>query len=192
MKPFILASQSPRRKQLLEQVQLPFKVVKSEIEEKVDPALSPDELVASLAWQKATDVFSRDENQVVLGADTIVSIGGKVLGKPKNELEAKEMLKHLSGQKHQVYTGVAIRSQEHNFTFFEKADVQFYELDESEIESYIASGEPFDKAGSYGIQGLGATLVEKIEGDYFTIVGLPVARLVRALKEKQMINTRNP
>ncbi|WP_096189535.1 Maf family protein [Evansella halocellulosilytica] len=192
MKPFILASQSPRRKQLLEQVQLPFSIEKSQIEEKFDPKLSPEELVVSLALQKATDVFSRHQDRIVLGADTVVTIDGNVLGKPTDNIDAKKMLQQLSGKKHEVMTGVAIISKEKHLTFYEKTAVYFFELSESDIDAYIASGEPFDKAGSYGIQGLGAALVEKIEGDYFSVVGLPVARVVRAFKENNLISTRMP
>ncbi|MBU9721906.1 MULTISPECIES: Maf family protein [Bacillaceae] len=183
MKPLILASQSPRRKQLLEQVQLPFSIQVSHVDETVDPNDNPADMVASLAFQKADAVFKNNKDHVVLGADTIVAIDGEVLGKPKDAQEAKEMLRQLSGSQHQVLTGVAILSKDHHVTFVEKADVLFYPLTEDEITTYVATGEPFDKAGAYGIQGIGATLVEKIHGDYFSIVGLPISKVVRALKK---------
>ncbi|WP_096435948.1 Maf family protein [Alteribacter populi] len=182
MKQFILASQSPRRKELLEQAQVPFQTISSRVEEKVDPSLSPEELVVSLAQQKAYDVYKDHPDHVVLGSDTVVSIDGLVLGKPKNHDEAKNMLQLLSGRTHEVFTGVFIYSDEKTIGFSEKAEVQFFNLSAEEIDAYIASGEPFDKAGSYGIQGLGAVLVERISGDYFAIVGLPLAKTVRALK----------
>lgn len=187
MKPLILASQSPRRKQLLEQVQIPFTVVTSQIEEKENPDLRPEELVLSLASQKAEAVFHHHEDHVVLAADTIVVIDGLVLGKPKNDEEAVQMLKHLSGKSHHVLTGVSIFAQGKKVSFYEKAEVTFFPLTDEEILSYVSSGEPLDKAGSYGIQGLGATLVEKISGDYFTIVGLPIARVVRVLRKEFQI-----
>ncbi|MBU9711022.1 Maf family protein [Evansella tamaricis] len=182
MKPLILASQSPRRKQLLEQVQLPFSIQVSNVDENVLEKL-PEDLVVSLAYQKAAEVYRQFPTQVVLGADTIVTAGGEILGKPKDAQEAKNTLRKLSGTLHQVLTGVAILSEEKEVTFVEKADVQFFSLTEEEIEDYVKSGEPFDKAGAYGIQGIGATLVESIRGDYFTIVGLPIAKVVRALRE---------
>ena len=187
MKPLILASQSPRRKQLLEQVQIPFSIVSSQIEEKMNHELSPEELVLSLAAQKAEAVYRDHEDHVVLAADTIVVIDGRVLGKPNSAEEAVHMLKRLSGQTHHVLTGVSIFGQNRNVCFFEKAEVTFFPLTDEEILAYVRSGEPSDKAGAYGIQGLGATLVEKISGDYFTIVGLPIARVVRVLKNEFQI-----
>ncbi|SDZ04023.1 septum formation protein [Evansella caseinilytica] len=185
MKPFILASQSPRRKQLLEQVQLSFSIEQSRMEEIINQDDSPQEAVASLAHQKARDVFLRNRHHVVIGADTIVVIDGEILGKPADEKEAKAMLNKLSGRTHHVYTGVSIVSEDKTITFTETAEVHFYELSTEEIDAYVRSGDPFDKAGGYGIQGIGATLVEKIHGDYFTIVGLPIAKVVRALKDFQ-------
>jgi len=183
MKPFVLASQSPRRKQLLEQVGLTFTIIPSEVEEKILNTDSPEEVVASLAHQKAMDVFSRHSDQLILAADTVVTIDEMILGKPVNKQEAKNMLQQLSGRDHHVLTGVTLLSKNKQMTFVEKTHVHFYPLTNEEITSYISSGEPFDKAGGYGIQGLGSTLVEKINGDYFTIVGLPIAKVVRALKE---------
>lgn len=183
MKPLILASQSPRRKQLLTQVHVPFSIETSLVEEEMNNEESPGDLVISLAKQKAEEVFSRFPNTIVLGADTIVVVDNQVLGKPKDESDAKSMLLRLSGRAHQVYTGVHIVCEEKYVSFFEASDVYFYSLSEKEIEAYVQSGEPADKAGAYGIQGLGATLVESIKGDYFSIVGLPIAKVVRALKE---------
>ncbi|MFA9555944.1 nucleoside triphosphate pyrophosphatase [Evansella sp. AB-rgal1] len=183
MKPLILASQSPRRKQLLKQVHVPFSIEASLVEEEMNNEEAPGDLVISLAKQKAEEVYSRFSHAIVLGADTIVVVDDHVLGKPKDEYDAKEMLQRLSGRAHQVYTGVYIVSKEKHVSFFEVSDVKFYSLEEDEIDAYVRSGEPADKAGAYGIQGIGATLVESIKGDYFSIVGLPIAKVVRALKE---------
>lgn len=183
MKPFILASKSPRRKQLLEQVDLSFTVIPSNVEEKMNMDELPEKMVASLAYQKAKNVYDRYPGKTVLGSDTIVTIDSFVLGKPENDEDARRMLRMLSGRKHSVLTGVTIISQEKEVTFVEETGVQFFPLSEAEIDDYISSREPFDKAGAYGIQGLGATLVERITGDYFTIVGLPIAKVVRALRD---------
>ncbi|GAE30212.1 Maf family protein [Alkalihalobacillus hemicellulosilyticus] len=182
MKPFILASRSPRRQELLEQMKLSFIVEASEKEEKVVEPLPPQEFVMQLAKQKAEDVWRRYKKEVVLGADTIVSNRGSILGKPTSAEDAKRMLTQLSGITHQVYTGVSIYSPDKVKTFFDKTDVTFYPLTRNEIEWYIKSGEPFDKAGAYGIQGLGAYFVQRIEGDYYTVMGLPLAKTIRALQ----------
>jgi septum formation protein len=183
MKSLILASQSPRRRELLEQVGLRFTVHPSTIEEQVEEEMTPEALVQELARQKAADVYSHYPEDIVLGADTLVAVDGEVLGKPRSEEEAAEMLHKLSGKTHQVHTGTAIISGQGETVFAETVHVTFYPLTESEIDTYIQSKEPEDKAGAYGIQGLGAVLVERIEGDYFSIVGLPVARVVRVLKK---------
>ncbi|OIJ10270.1 septum formation inhibitor Maf [Anaerobacillus arseniciselenatis] len=185
MKKLILASGSPRRKQLLEQAQLEFSISTSSVDESFNQTETPDQVVEQLAKRKARDVFLRHEDCIIIGADTIVSINGEILGKPNNEEEAKEMLCLLSGKNHEVYTGVAIISDEKTVSFHERTIVSFLPLEESDIESYIGSGEPFDKAGSYGIQGLGALFVNKIDGCYFNVVGLPLARTVRELKNFQ-------
>ncbi|KYG32309.1 Maf family protein [Alkalihalobacillus trypoxylicola] len=186
MIPFILASSSPRRKQLLEQMRVSFETLVSDVEEELARPLPPDELVLELASQKATAVLNKRPDSIVLGADTIVSYEQEVLGKPRNKKEAIQMLKLLSGQSHDVFTGVSIRSKHKQITFFQKTTVTFYPLTDDEIENYVKSGEPFDKAGSYAIQGLGAYFVKEIRGDYFTIVGLPVAKTIRALAEFQV------
>lgn len=185
MKKLILASGSPRRKQLLEQAQLQFTISTSTVDECVEETLTPAEVVEQLALRKANDVLSRHDDCIIIGADTIVSINGRILGKPIDETEAKEMLQLLSGNDHDVYTGVAIVTKEKTVIFHERTIVSFWELTNEDIDQYIASNEPFDKAGSYGIQGFGALLVKKINGDYFTVVGLPLARTVRELKNFQ-------
>lgn len=183
MKTVVLASQSPRRKELLEQAGIDFTIQPSVKEEIYDPADRPEKIVSSLALQKAEEVFLQHPEAVVIGSDTMVAVDGSMLGKPRDEEEAASMLRKLSGRTHQVHTGAAILSREGRTVFTETVQVTFYPLTESEIKSYIQSKEPADKAGAYGIQGLGAVLVERIEGDYFSIVGLPVAKVVRALKK---------
>lgn len=183
MKHLILASSSPRRYELLSLTHLPFETYPSTLEEKMDPNLSPSQLVESLAEQKASDVLTYKPNDVVLGADTIVVYGNKRLGKPQNEQEAADTLRMLSGQTHDVYTGVCIMDQEKKRLFSVKTSVTFYPLSEETIRWYIRTGEPFDKAGSYGIQGSGSLLVEKIHGDYFSVVGLPLSKVARTLSD---------
>lgn len=183
MKRLILASASPRRYELLSLTLLPFETYPSTLEEKMDLSLTPSQLVESLAEQKAADVFTQKPDCVVLGADTIVSYQNNRLGKPKDRIEAAEMLRMLSGQTHEVYTGVCLIDQTKKVIFSVKTSVTFYTLDENTIDWYLNTGEPFDKAGSYGIQGSGSLLVEKIDGDYFNVVGLPISKVVRSLKD---------
>ncbi|MBI0576506.1 septum formation inhibitor Maf [Neobacillus cucumis] len=182
MQNLILASSSPRRKELLENLRLSFAISSSDVDESFEPHLSPKEVVMELASRKAQVVFQENPDAFVIGADTIVVANGQILGKPANEAEASSMLRKLSGTQHEVYTGVAIISSESSTEFYEKTEVWFWELTDEEINFYVQSGEPLDKAGGYGIQGLGSMLVKKINGDYFAVVGLPVARTVRELK----------
>ncbi|HET7657888.1 MAG TPA: Maf family protein [Bacillales bacterium] len=182
MKRLILASGSPRRQQLLSRVSLSFTVSVSEADETIQSHQTPAEAVQALALRKASKVAKRFPKDIVLGADTVVSIDGSILGKPGSAGEAKSMLLRLSGRTHTVYTGTAIISPEQTCSFYSATEVLFWDLTEEEITDYISSGEPFDKAGGYGIQGLGATLVKEIHGDYFTVVGLPLSRTVRALR----------
>lgn len=183
MLPFILASGSPRRKELLEQAHYSFTIQTSAIEEKVELGLTPEEVVEQLAKQKAEDIWTVNQHAVVLGSDTVVAYGDEILGKPSCDEEARAMLRLLSGNVHRVYTGVTICSPKGISSFYEKTDVEFYPLSEDDIAMYIRSGEPFDKAGAYGIQGFGAYLVKQIIGDYFAVVGLPLAKTMRALKD---------
>lgn len=183
MKKLILASGSPRRKELLELADVPFEIVVSEIEETIGAYSSPSDIVMSLALQKASAVAENHEDGIVLGADTIVTYESRILGKPSDEAEAKEMLQLLSGKTHEVYTGVALISKEKTVTFYERTEVTFWELTEEEIDTYIGTKEPLDKAGSYGIQGKGSIFVHHIQGDYYSVVGLPIARLIRELKQ---------
>ncbi|GKU81438.1 nucleoside triphosphate pyrophosphatase [Niallia sp. NCCP-28] len=178
----ILASSSPRRKELLEDLRISFEVSSSNVDESFDASLFPEEIVMDLAKRKAESIVSDKKNSYVVGADTIVYYKGNVLGKPQSKGQAYSMLKQLSGSTHSVYTGVAIVSNGHCSAFYEKTDVLFWNLTDEEINNYVDTGEPFDKAGAYGIQGVGRTLVKRIAGDYYTVVGLPVSRLIRELK----------
>ncbi|HIT57801.1 MAG TPA: septum formation inhibitor Maf [Candidatus Galloscillospira stercoripullorum] len=181
----ILASQSPRRRELLERMGIRnFRVVSADIDEREEEQLPPEQLVCRLALRKAEAVAEKaPKGAVIIAADTVVSLDGTVLGKPGDKLEAFKMLSTLSGNRHQVYTGLCVIWDGDKRTEYEVTDVTFRELGEKEIEDYIATGEPMDKAGAYGIQGYGALLVERIEGDYYNVMGLPVCRLGTVLLE---------
>ncbi|HIS49771.1 MAG TPA: septum formation inhibitor Maf [Candidatus Gallacutalibacter pullistercoris] len=179
MEKIILASGSPRRRELLELAGVPFTVQTADVDESIPAGISPEEAVQLLAAKKARAIEA--EGRTVLAADTVVALDGVIFGKPQSEEDAQKMLRTLSGKIHQVHTGVCIRQGTREEIFCETAQVEFYPLTAEEIERYVASGEPMDKAGAYGIQGKGALLVRRIEGDYYTIVGLPVARVVRML-----------
>ncbi len=183
MAEIILASASPRRKELLSTAGLEFTVRVADVEEVIDENATPDEVVMSLALQKAQAVAQADPTATVIGADTVVVLDGEILGKPENEQNAIEMLTALSGRSHTVYTGVAIINGKKIKNFCEATQVEFFPLTEDEIRSYVATGEPMDKAGAYGIQGKGCVLVRKIDGDYFNVVGLPVSRVCRELRD---------
>lgn len=179
----ILASGSPRRKELMHYITDDFIVCTSDMEEIIPDTVQPHEASVYLAQQKAQAVAAHNTDACVIGCDTTVLLDGQILGKPVDAADAEEMLKKLSGRTHQVITGVAIICKELLCTFSETTYVTFYPLTEQEIEDYLATGEPFDKAGSYGIQGKGALFAEKIAGDYYNVVGLPIAALFRKLKE---------
>ena len=175
----ILASQSPRRKELLSRMGLSgFKTMSPDIDENLGGGLSPSELVSRLSALKAQAVAERaGGDTLIIAADTVVAVDGAVLGKPSDALEAFKMLSTLSGCRHQVYTGVTVLRGEERYTEYEVTDVSFRELSEREIEDYIRTGEPMDKAGAYGIQGYGALFIQGIQGDYYNVMGLPVCRL---------------
>ena len=170
----VLCSGSPRRAQLLEMLGLSFKVKPSNAEEIVPDTDSPEEIVMALAKAK-----SGTEGDVIISADTIVWYEGRMFGKPADEDEAFEMLKTLSGKTHEVYTGICVNGK----CGYERTFVKFRDLEDDEIRAYIKSGEPMDKAGAYGAQGKGALLIEKIDGDFFNVMGLPISRLSLMLKE---------
>ena len=181
----ILASQSPRRRQLLGQIGLDHFIVRpARGEEVMDPALSPAQLVEELSRQKAREVAgASDPGDLVIAADTVVAIDGRVLGKPHDREEACAMLSALSGREHTVYTGVTVCRDDRMLTQHEATQVRFRPLSPREIRAYVDSGEPMDKAGAYGVQELGALLIEGIRGDYFNVVGLPLCRLGQMLSQ---------
>ncbi len=188
MNKIILASASPRRRELLEQIGFEFEVMTSDCEEKIT-SLDPIQIVEELSRQKAENVFEKQEGKkdiIVIGADTIVVFEGKIMGKPKSYEDACDMLLKLQGETHKVYTGVTFCYEKNNQklhkTFYECTEVSFYSATEEEIRNYVDSEEPMDKAGAYGIQGRGAVFVEKIKGDYNNVVGLPIARLYKEIK----------
>lgn len=180
----ILASGSPRRKELMSHITNEFTVIVSDTDESLPEGKSVEETVKNLALQKAWAVKNKcKETDIIISADTVVSCDGKILGKPNNEKEAFSMLKSLSGRTHTVYTGVCITKGSKTDVFAQKTLVEFYELSDEEINAYIATNDPFDKAGGYGIQSKGAVLVKGIQGDYFNVVGFPVAEIHRRMKD---------
>ena len=177
----ILASASPRRRELLSLITTDFIVSPTDADETVPDGLSPAEAVEHLSLVKSESINSKID--IVIGADTIVTINGKMLGKPEDDADAFNMLSFLSGKTHSVYTGVTVIKGDKKITFSEKTDVEFFPLTDEEINEYIATGEHSDKAGSYAIQGKGALFVKAIKGDYPNVIGLPVAKLKRVLDE---------
>lgn len=177
----ILASKSPRRKELMERITPSFQVIPSGVDERAVPEQPVQYMAERLARAKATDVASRYPEELVVGCDTVVLLGETVYGKPKDAQDAARMLRELSGKVHSVITGVALVQGDRISSFSQETRVKFFSLSDSEIDSYIKTGEPMDKAGAYGIQGQGCLLVEEILGDFFNVVGLPVARLKREI-----------
>lgn len=186
MDEIILASGSPRRKELLELIGIPVRVIKSSVEERITQT-DPGEIVKELSHQKAEDVAASVSDGIILGADTIVWAQGEVLGKPKDRADAYHMLRMLSGRSHSVFTGVTIivkkeAETKRIQTFFRETLVHVHEMSDEEIEAYLDTGEPFDKAGAYGIQGPFAAFVDGVDGDYQNVVGLPVCAVYQSLK----------
>lgn len=184
----ILASQSPRRKELLALISPEFEVIPAQGEEILPEGISPREAVILLSQQKADEVkrrtFPETDNipDTIIAADTVVAIDGEILGKPHSPENAAEMLRRLSGRVHSVFTGVTIITGSRSISFAEETSVEFYPLTDEEISRYVSTGDPMDKAGAYGIQGRGALLVKSIRGDYYNVMGLPVGRIYRELK----------
>jgi len=179
----VLASASPRRAEILTRLGIEFSVRPAEVDEAVRPAELPAVAARRLAIDKASAVFLQP-GELVLGADTIVAVGGETLGKPAGGAEAVEMLQRLAGRDHHVFTGLALRSADRTRSGVERTRVRFRALARSECEEYVATGEPADKAGAYGIQGRGSALVDGIEGDFFNVMGLPVQLLLRLLDQQ--------
>lgn len=182
-KKIVLASASPRRKTLIKYLFSDYEVVPSSINEDNYKMLSPLEMSEFLATQKTKDVAKYCPDAIVIGCDTSVVLGERILGKPKDEAQARNMLSLLSDKTHKVITGVCLTHGDTSMSFSVSTDVTFYELNDEEIDEYIQSGEPYDKAGGYGIQGLGAVFVKEISGDFYNVVGLPVSRLYREVIE---------
>ena len=193
---YILASGSPRRKELLSKVVAEYEVIPAVSEEKTN-SIRPSEVVEELSFQKASEIFHKiftneSDRYVVIGADTVVSYKGKILGKPKDREDAANMIRDFAGDTHAVYTGVTLfyldeNGKECHHTFHEETLVDVAAMTEKEIESYVATGEPDDKAGAYGIQGQFAIFIEGLKGDYYNVVGLPIARLYREMKSKKLL-----
>lgn len=197
----VLASGSPRRREILEELGYEFTILTADFDESTVSLEVPGEGVQKLALGKAKAVAERtpvDEPTVFLGSDTVVALDDVVMGKPGSKEEAKAMLENLSGRTHTVYTGVALveKSPDGSIvaekTFAEATGVRFFDLTGDEVDWYVSTGEPMDKAGAYGIQGLGRVLVEGIDGDYLTVVGLPAARVYRALRDRGIVPGKGP
>ena len=179
----VLASSSPRRRELLTLIGISHEVRPANIDETMRPREAPRRHAERLAREKATAIATRDPDRITIGADTVVVIDRKVLGKPADAADAARMLRMLSGREHTVITAVAVSRGKKLRSAVEEVRVKFRRISGDEIDAYIATGEPMDKAGAYGIQGYGATIVERIEGDYFAVMGLPLVRLVGLMKD---------
>lgn len=183
MRRVVLASQSPRRRELLKESGITFVAKTKVIEEIINPNISIEDAICVIALEKAKAVQEEYPKDIIIGADTMVCYKNEVLGKPKDRTDAYRMLKMLSGQTHRVITGVAIIEENHHEVFYAETEVSFYPLTDEDIYTYIDTKEPLDKAGAYGIQGFGKFLIAKINGDYYNVVGLPIAMLYRKLKD---------
>ncbi len=188
----ILASKSPRRKEILENVGLDFEILVSDTDESVPFGTLPFDAVMEISKRKAmavkTVLADKADGKIILGADTVVALDNEIIGKPKNRENAIEILSRLSGNRHVVYTGFTVIKDDFVYSDFESTNVYFRRLSEKEIVSYVDSGEPMDKAGAYGIQKLGSLLVNKICGDYFNVMGLPINKIAVTFCEKLGIN----
>ena len=179
----VLASASPRRRELLNLIGISHEVRPANIDETIRARETPRRHAERLAREKASAIATRDPDLITIGADTIVVINRKILGKPVDAAQAAHMLRHLSGRQHTVITAVAVSRGRKLRSAVEDVRVKFRRLRDEEIDAYVATGEPMDKAGAYGIQGFGATIVERIEGDYFAVMGLPLVRLVGLMRD---------
>lgn len=179
----ILASQSPRRHELLRLIEPDFEIITADVDERIEKGTSPGEAVMSLALKKARAVAEINTEDTVIGADTVVALGGEILGKPRDSKEAAAMLRKLAGKTHTVYTGVCLIMDGGETVFFEATDVTFTQMTDDEIKQYVETGDPLDKAGAYGIQGRAAAFISGINGDFYNVMGLPVSALYRKLRE---------
>ncbi len=187
----ILASQSPRRREILTLMDIPFEVIESHVQEVPPAGATPQELVKALARQKARAVFSMHPNDCVIGADTVVDLDGRVLGKPHTPERAKEYLRLLSGRSHIVYTGICVLTPGRADVRSVRTDVTFRPMTDEEIDWYVGTGDPLDKAGSYGVQGPASLFVDSLTGNYFNIIGMPAPTLYEMLLEAGVIDRRH-
>ncbi len=185
--PVILASASPRRQELLKYAVKEFEIIPADVDETLPEGIPAEESAEYLAVQKAKAVAADHEFDTVIGCDTVVVLDNEIMGKPRNINHARQMLGRLSGRTHKVITGVCICRRGKSISFSQCTEVEFYELSDREIDEYVNTGDPMDKAGSYGIQSEGCVLVKEIHGDFFNVVGLPVAMLKRVLEKMQII-----
>jgi septum formation protein len=183
MKKIILASKSPRRKKILEQVGLNFEVAASDFDESQIEFETPQEMVEKLSFEKAKVIAQRNPGAIIIGADTVVIFRKEIIGKPKSKADAVRILKLLSGNTHEIITGFTVIEDKKSITKHITSKIKFKKLNEDEIKAYVATGEPMDKAGGYGIQERGGLFMENITGDYFNVVGLPISALAEVLKE---------
>ncbi|MBN2505012.1 MAG: septum formation protein Maf, partial [Bacilli bacterium] len=165
-----------------------YETIGADIDEVIDPGKLPEDIAEELAYEKALHVFKKHRERIVIGFDTLVYTDTHIFGKPKDQEDAKRMLRELSGRDHYVVTGVSILAHKMSRTFNVKTRVRFYPLDEAEISSYVSSNEPMDKAGAYAAQGLGAKFINEIDGDFFTVVGIPLSRIYQEIKEMQLLD----
>lgn len=179
----ILASQSPRRKELLGYITPDFKTIPADIDETIPKGIEPKNYATTMAEEKAKVISEQYPDHIVIGSDTIVALGDEIMGKPKDDQEAVVMISKLSDRHHQVYTSVCLRQGNKVLTKVFTATVSFFELSLQEIEQYVQTGEPFDKAGAYGIQGPASVFVKEVVGDYYAIVGFPIGQVNQMLKE---------
>lgn len=179
---YILASQSPRRQQLLQYLQIDFTVISSDVDEIIEEGIPFEQVVMDLAELKAKHIAKDHPDCTVLGFDTLVILNHQALGKPKDRSEAFQMLRMLSGNTHTVLTGCAVVTSTDSITFYDQAEVTFSTMTDTEINEYLDTDEPFDKAGAYGIQGYGARYVQMIKGDFYTVMGLPIHKLYQTLR----------
>lgn len=183
MNKIILASKSPRRKQIMEMLNIPFEIIVADIDEKINNKNNLRMEIERISFLKAMKIFNDNKDSIVIGSDTIVTINNEILGKPKDKQEAKHMLSLLSNNVHQVITAVTILSNKESETFSTISDVYFNDMSEKEIDEYIETNEPIDKAGAYAIQGIGAKFINKINGDYYSIMGLPLSELNKRIQK---------
>ncbi len=183
MKKYILASKSPRRKEIFSMLNIPFEVIVSDCNEEFDLSLSIEENIKNVAYQKALSVFNNHNDSIIIGADTVVCVDNEILLKPKDKDDVRGMLNKLSGKSHYVISGLCVMDKNKTVKTYTKTSVTFKKMTSEEIEEYINTSEPYDKAGGYAIQGLASKFIEGINGDYFNVVGLSISTLYDILKE---------